>query len=123
MNITRVAGRARTLELILGGELVGAELAERYGLINRALPADELDGFVDTLARRIAGLRPKVIAVIKRAVDTVAPPIPQSAYATEHEGLVTTADAEVVELAGRLLAAGIQTCEGEREHERILYSM
>jgi enoyl-CoA hydratase/carnithine racemase len=58
VNMTRLAGRARALELILGAELVGAELAERYGLINRALPAAELDPFVDTLARRIAGLRP-----------------------------------------------------------------
>ncbi|WP_250847554.1 hypothetical protein [Streptomyces hygroscopicus] len=63
------------LELILGAELVGAELAERYGLINRALPAAEIDASVDTLARRIVGLRPEVISITKgsrrdRAADS-----------------------------------------------------
>lgn len=123
VNMTRLAGRARALELILGGELVGAELAERYGLVNRALPADELDTFVDTLARRIAGLRPQVIAVIKATVNTMAPAIPLEAYTVENDGLMTTADSEVVELAHRLLAAGIQTREGERDHERIVNSI
>ncbi len=51
--VTSLIGRARALELILGGELADAELAERYGLVNRALPPDELDGFVTNLARRI----------------------------------------------------------------------
>jgi enoyl-CoA hydratase/carnithine racemase len=120
VNMTRLAGRARALELILGGELVGAELAERYGIINRALPAEEIDEFVGTLARRIARLRPQVIEVIKATVNQIAPAIPQEAYQVENAGLVATADAEVVALAHKLLVAGIQTREGERDHERIL---
>ncbi|MBU3864015.1 enoyl-CoA hydratase/isomerase family protein, partial [Streptomyces sp. 4503] len=123
VNMTRLAGRARALELILGAELVGAELAERYGLINRALPAAELDSFVDTLARRIAGLRPEVISITKAAVDTVAQPIPRAAYAVENEGLFAAFGDEVTELAHKLLAAGIQTREGERDHERIANSI
>jgi enoyl-CoA hydratase/carnithine racemase len=123
VNMTRLAGRARTLELILGAELVGAELAERYGLINRALPAGELDAFVGTLARRIAGLRPEVIPLTKAAVDTIAPPIPHSAYAVENEGLYAAFGDDVTALAHKLLAAGIQTREGERDHERIANSI
>jgi enoyl-CoA hydratase/carnithine racemase len=123
VNMTRLAGRARALELILGAELVGAELAERYGLINRALPAAELDAFVDTLARRIAGLRPEVLSVTKAAVDAVAQPIPHAAYAVENEGLFAAFGDEVTELAHKLLAAGIQTREGERDHERIANSI
>ncbi|WP_409202693.1 enoyl-CoA hydratase/isomerase family protein [Streptomyces rochei] len=123
VNMTRLAGRARALELILGAELVGAELAERYGLINRALPAAELDPFVDALARRIAGLRPEVISITKAAVDAVAPPIPRAAYAVENKGLFAAFGDEVIELAHKLLAAGIQTREGERDHERIANSI
>ncbi|MCP3014845.1 enoyl-CoA hydratase/isomerase family protein [Nocardiopsis dassonvillei] len=123
VNMTRLAGRARALELILGAELVGAELAERYGLINRALPAAELDPFVDTLARRIAGLRAEVIPMTKAAVDAVARPIPRAAYAVENEGLAAAFGDEVTELAHKLLAAGIQTREGERDHERIANSI
>ncbi|WP_268219138.1 enoyl-CoA hydratase/isomerase family protein [Streptomyces sp. EMB24] len=123
VTMTRLAGRARALELILGAELVGAELAERYGLINRALPAGELDAFVGSLARRIAGLRPEVIPITKAAVDAIAPPIPHAAYAVENEGLYAAFGDDVTELAHKLLAAGIQTREGEREHERIANSM
>ncbi len=123
VTMTRLAGRARALELILGAELVGAELAERYGLINRAVPAGELDAFVGSLARRIAGLRPDVIPITKAAVDAIAPPIPHAAYAVENEGLYAAFGDDVTELAHKLLAAGIQTREGEREHERIANSM
>lgn len=120
LNLTRLVGRSRALELLLGGELISAELAERYGLINRALPEEELDAHVATLARRIAGLRPQVIAAIKATVNAVAPAIPHAAYALEHAGLMATADDEVVRLGHDLLAAGIQTRAGEREHERIV---
>ncbi|MFE2103608.1 hypothetical protein ACFW9W_42725, partial [Streptomyces sp. NPDC059468] len=49
-----------------------AETAERYGWINRALPPEELDGFVETLARRIAALRPEQITAAKAAVGAAA---------------------------------------------------
>ena len=39
-------GRARALEVMLSAQDYGAELAERYGWINRALPAKELGDFV-----------------------------------------------------------------------------
>lgn len=65
--------RQGALEVILGGALFDAESAERYGLINRALPA-ELDEFVDTLARRIAALAPGVIEGATAAVDAAAGP-------------------------------------------------
>ncbi|MFJ2755503.1 enoyl-CoA hydratase/isomerase family protein [Nocardioides sp. NPDC087217] len=123
VNLTRLAGRARALELLLGGELVDAELAERYGLVNRALPADELDGFVDELGGRIARLRPEVIAAIKAAVNTVAPAVPRAAYAVENDGLMTTMGPEVTQRAHDLVAAGIQTREGELDHERIVRSI
>jgi enoyl-CoA hydratase/carnithine racemase len=40
--MTRVMGRSRALEVMLSAEDYDAELAERYGSINRALPAEEL---------------------------------------------------------------------------------
>jgi enoyl-CoA hydratase/carnithine racemase len=48
-------GRATALEVMLSAEDYGAELAERYGWINRALPANALADFVRSLAHRIAG--------------------------------------------------------------------
>src|SRR6187455_1681193 len=54
-HLTRLMGRARALEVMLSAEDYDAELAERYGWINRALPASELGDFVRSLAHRIAG--------------------------------------------------------------------
>ena len=54
-RLPALVGRPRALEMLLGCEDLTAEQAERYQLVNRALPDAELDGFVAALARRIAG--------------------------------------------------------------------
>ncbi|MFJ9349309.1 hypothetical protein [Streptomyces sp. NPDC101237] len=61
--------------------------------------------------------------MITETVNAVEPPSTRAAYAVENAALMATADAAVVELAHKLLAAGIQTREGERDHERILDSI
>jgi len=49
-------GRNRALEVVLTVGLLDAETAASYGWINRAVPADELDEYVDRVARNIAAL-------------------------------------------------------------------
>jgi enoyl-CoA hydratase/carnithine racemase len=68
-RMPRLIGRGRALEMLLTGEDISGDLAERYGYVNRALPDAELDPFVDTMARRIAGFDKQAIAAIKRLVD------------------------------------------------------
>src|SRR5262245_48235155 len=51
-HLTRLMGRARALEVMLSAGDYDAELAERYGWINRALPANALNDFVRSLATR-----------------------------------------------------------------------
>lgn len=58
-HLTRRLGRTRAIEAIVGADDFDADLAERYGWINRALPDAELDGFVARLAQRIAGFLPR----------------------------------------------------------------
>jgi enoyl-CoA hydratase/carnithine racemase len=57
-HLARLIGRARALEVMLSAGDYDAELAERYGWINRALPADTLEDFVRSLAHRIANFLP-----------------------------------------------------------------
>ncbi len=118
--LPRLVGRARALEIVLGAELFNAERAERYGWVNRALPAGELDGFVDTLARRIAALPPGVASAAKQAVDAADGPI-REALAKENEllGQVFTAPA-AGERTRTALQAGAQTRAGERHLEALL---
>jgi len=64
-----LVGRARALEIILGSDDFDADTAAQYGWINRALADDELDDFVDTLARRIASFDKPALAEAKRLVN------------------------------------------------------
>ena len=65
-------GRARALEVMLSAEDYDAELAERYGWINRALPANALGDFVKTLAHRIASFPVAGHVVVKDRVNAIA---------------------------------------------------
>ena len=117
--LTRLAGRSRALEIILGGALFDAELAERYGLVNRALPADELDEFVDTLARRVAGLAPGVIEGVTAAVDAAHGPLADG-LRIENEHMTELFTPAAADRTLQLLEHGLQTREGERDLEGIL---
>lgn len=65
-------GRVRALEVMLSAEDYNAELAERYGWINRALPDDALENFIRSLAHRTAGLPAAGQVVVKDRVNTIA---------------------------------------------------
>jgi enoyl-CoA hydratase/carnithine racemase len=73
-RLPRLIGRGRALEVLLGADDIGGDLAERYGYVNRSLKDAELDGFVDGLAKRIAGFDRKAIAATKHLVDIASLP-------------------------------------------------
>ena len=71
-HLTRLMGRGRALEVMLSADDYDAELAERYGWINRALPAKALDHFVRSLAHRIAGFPTSGLVAVKERVNAIA---------------------------------------------------
>jgi enoyl-CoA hydratase/carnithine racemase len=73
-RLPRLIGRGRALEVLLGGDDIPGDLAERYGYVNRALSDTELAPFVDALARRIARFDKRAITEIKGYVDAVSLP-------------------------------------------------
>jgi enoyl-CoA hydratase/carnithine racemase len=66
-HLARLLGRGRAMGAILGADDFGAEVAERYGWINRPLPDADLDAFVARLARRIASFPAGAVRSAKRA--------------------------------------------------------
>lgn len=62
-------GRARSLEMSLLGRPVIAEEAERWGLINRAVPPEDLDAVVDDYAGQLSALPPLAIRYTKQAMN------------------------------------------------------
>ena len=73
-RLPRLMGRGRALEVLLSGNDIDGDLAERYGYVNRSLPDADLDLFVDALARRIATFDKQAIADIKRLVNVSSLP-------------------------------------------------
>jgi enoyl-CoA hydratase/carnithine racemase len=71
-HLTRLMGRGRALEVMLSADDYDADLAERYGWINRAIPATALEEFVRALAHRIARLPASSHAMLKDRVNAIA---------------------------------------------------
>src|SRR5260221_11346559 len=82
-RLPKLTGRARAIEIILGGDDFDAVTAERYGWINRALPDAELDGFVNELARRIASFDGQALSEAKRLINRRTLPAPQDLLETQ----------------------------------------
>ncbi len=66
--LPRLIGSALAAELTFTGGMINARRAERLGLFNRVVPADELEGAVRGLAGQIAGGPAEVIADAKRTL-------------------------------------------------------
>jgi enoyl-CoA hydratase/carnithine racemase len=73
-RLPRLIGRGRALEVLLGADDVGGELAELYGYVNRSLADAELDGFVDALALRMASFDKPALRDTKHLVDIASLP-------------------------------------------------
>jgi enoyl-CoA hydratase/carnithine racemase len=66
--IYRNVGRKKTNELLLLGEQISAREAERIGLVNRVVAAEEFDAAVDDWARRLATKSPLLMRMGKDAM-------------------------------------------------------
>ncbi len=66
--LPRLVGAARAAELLLTGESITGEQAEVIGLVNRAVPASELDAVVAAAAERIACAGPMAVARCKQTL-------------------------------------------------------
>ena len=108
-RLPRLIGRGRALEVLLSGDDIPGDLAERYGYVNRALPDAELDQFVDALARRIARFDKQSIADIKRLVDIPTLP-PDIEIGAEWDAFLASAHRpQAQQNLERLMELGLQT--------------
>ena len=64
--LPRLAPFGRALELLLTGDFISASEAERFGIVNRVVPRDQLEPETYALARRIASLPPLGVRMTKR---------------------------------------------------------
>ncbi|HUR83113.1 MAG TPA: enoyl-CoA hydratase-related protein [Thermoanaerobaculia bacterium] len=67
-RMARLLGKGKALELILIGDRIKADEAERIGLVNKVVPAEELMDAAETMARTIATRGPLAVRAAIEAV-------------------------------------------------------
>ncbi|HEX4112094.1 MAG TPA: enoyl-CoA hydratase [Stellaceae bacterium] len=83
--LSRAVGRKQAMEMLLTGDLIPAQEAHRLGLVNRVMPAADLDEAVTSLARQIAAKSPLTVAIGKEAFYRQAELGLEEAYAYANE--------------------------------------
>jgi enoyl-CoA hydratase/carnithine racemase len=119
-HLVRLMGRARALEVMLSAEDYDAEMAERYGWINRALPAHALGDFVRSLAHRIARFPAAGLVTVKDRVNAIAL-APAEDFRRDSD--LFGEGSRTPEAQGRFQAAltrGFQTRDAEMDLARLL---
>jgi enoyl-CoA hydratase/carnithine racemase len=71
-RLVRLVGPARAKELIFTGREIDAELAERWGLVNRVVPEEELLDAGRQVAEELRQSAPLAVGMAKHVVDGVA---------------------------------------------------
>src|SRR5205814_2356013 len=87
VGVVRNIGRKRTMEMLLTGHTIDAQTALAWGLVNRVVPAEELDTEIRRLTDVIIARSPAAIALGKRAFyDQIDRPL-ADAYARTSEAM------------------------------------
>lgn len=122
-HLARLMGRGRALEVMLSAGDYDADLAERYGWINRALPAAELSDFVKSLAHRIATFPAMGHAVVKERVNAICLPSVEDIRRDSDLFLERTRTNEFQQLTASALRIGFQSREAEMNLAQLVYDM
>lgn len=118
-RLPRLIGHGRAMELILSGDDMDAETAERWGYLNRIFAPDAITPYVDNLARRIASFPPTAVRVAKESVNNSEKPWLEGLFEEAYlfEGLLRTEAAQ--RNMQRFLEIGGQTREGESRMDEL----
>jgi uncharacterized protein (DUF1501 family) len=111
------------LEVMLSAQDYDADLAERYGWINRALPAAELGDFVKSLAHRIAIFPAMGHAAVKERVNAISLPTVEYIRRDSDLFLEGTRTNEFQQLTAAALRIGFQTRAAEMNLAQLVYDM
>src|ERR1700745_788187 len=119
-HLTRLMGGARALEVLLSADDYDADLAERYGWVNRALPAAEIGAFVRSLAGRSGGFPAAGHAVVKDRVNAIAL-APADDFRRDSDLFLEGVSAPGAQrLIGAALRSGFQTRDAEMDLARLV---
>ena len=112
-RLPRLVGRGRAMEIVLGGDDLDAETAERWGYLNRIYETDDIDDRVMALARRISSFPTEAVRLGKAAVNASELPLGEGLLEEAYlfQRLLRTSGAQ--ENMRKFMEMGGQTREGE----------
>ena len=67
--LAKLVGTGRAKEMIYTSEMVDAEKAEQWGLVNKVVPLPELDKYAMQMANKIANMHPITLRVTRLCID------------------------------------------------------
>lgn len=85
VGLARNVSRKRAFEMLVTGEFIDAETAKEYGLVNRVVPAADLDAEIAAICRTILSKSPVAIATGKRMFYAQVEKSVKDAYAFASE--------------------------------------
>lgn len=88
--LPRLIGMARAKEMMLLGDAIDAQTAERIGLVNRVVPRELLDATVMQFAEKIKSRAPLAVAIQKHLLDAGADVSLEAALKMEVDAILTT---------------------------------
>ena len=107
--LPRLVGLHKAKELAFFGDVISAAEAERIGIVNRVVPAAELDTFVDDWAARLASGPPLALRMTKRLINQGADVTMDQAL--EAEGWTQTITISATKDAGEAARAFVEKRE------------
>ena len=82
-RLPRILGKRLAKDLMFTGRTLGAEEAERHGLVARLVPAEKLEAVLSEITKVILGAPAQALRLAKRAIDRGVERDPQGALETE----------------------------------------
>ncbi|GAA3834224.1 enoyl-CoA hydratase/isomerase family protein [Streptomyces chiangmaiensis] len=107
-QLVRLAGRGQAMQMILGAEDLDASEAERIGVVNKALPDDELIPYVERLAKRIARFPEAAVRLAKRRINAVGLPAKEDVHVDAGFFQILARDESASARLGALIQRGMQ---------------
>ncbi len=112
-RLPRLIGRSRATEVILGCEDIDADTAERWGWVNRTIPAVDVRKRAHALAHRVAGFPPHAVAEAKASILRTEPGLADALIDESRAFGRTLLNDDATVAMQNFLARGGQTVDGE----------
>ena len=121
-RLPRLVGRGRAMEICLGSDDIDAETAAQWGYLNRVFDsANELDGFVDSLSKRIACWPAEAIALCKASINNAEMPLGDGLLEEAFLFQQTLRTKGAQQNMRKAMTMGLQTREGELRMGELCY--